>query len=1039
MNLAQAFSLVSCGAFVDARDGSIHAPGFQKRVVSFFNRQYRHACKERVTACALGALEKISRETPVEERVMSFKLAEAVVTRYQASQSQQDSIARLDRFIVEKRKELWPGLEVESDEFRLTFHRELLEKWIGYGFSADFYLNHFDCAKYLLQSKIASAMALWGDAPQLIDGNPYIRCNGQFVEWNEVASTLKIQHHRESLSCRYYDTENKPMEYLGGGQGLVLCDRYEFDALPVAARVDAAETAFIQKLSKEYRRPSEQTIPPTSEVACTRDYVLQVVTPENKTGASPFAQTFKKTGHPYLRLISPNGEVKIVGFMKFNNNWNLLNHGQGSLNSPDFGEYCYSGVHLITNIPLDQNEAEKFEEICLSLQRDNGLAFNYRSQNCTSFVKYVLEEIELAEFPKSPSSLRLFSHLITGNGQLESENHTENKKTFLRTVKKAAGIVLTLLLKPFALILGDRPFNKFGAKPSYSQGRPVFQFFKWLVEPITIDYPMQIQAWQKKMVSTERVVKEKRAVFSSSRSDLGFRSKKQASIPGFGTPVIRVDSKPTVVRIWRAVKGPLAFIGATAIVAAAAGAILLSHVWVPVAIASCAVLALYGLSALAYKIYQVACKRLSQTTLHPEMIRHNQQRGPQVGERSMCDVQVINCVDDSYALKLNLLKSAQQSIDITFNFAGGSHYDVVLDIIEEKLQMYPDFKVHLIMSEDLLSEEQVLRMQKINEQFSSRFHYLVTDRQFLMDGMMRTEENHAKAMVIDGKYFVVGGSGIHEKMNKEHHTDDQESSSFAESFIDQSFRDTDLFGSGELAHTIRGQIYNLYQIWSARMGRDLQMGEGVYSELDLSKSGSCSAFDSDARVIRNVEMNFLVGGPEHRKANPISEAYVREIDKAKEQVKIANLYFNPDKSVVSSIKRAKKERVKTSGFFNGVGKGISVIHYNYILNNHKNYSLLTDVHEYQVPKRCYHKKVMTIDGKVALLGSFNLGQKSAHCDNECVVTIWDDRVVRELDNGIDEDKEFSVSIKSSVTKKERFLLPTQLISRLVSRFGNVMA
>ena len=58
-----------------------------------------------------------------------------------------------------------------------------------------------------------------------------------------------------------------------------------------------------------------------------------------------------------------------------------------------------------------------------------------------------------------------------------------------------------------------------------------------------------------------------------------------------------------------------------------------------------------------------------------------------------------------------------------------------------------------------------------------------------------------------------------------------------------------------------------------------------------------------------------------------------------------------------------------------------------------------------------HAKVMTVDGRIANVGSANLNSRSAALDEEINVVAIDDALVRTLDAHFDEDLERSIRIE----------------------------
>jgi hypothetical protein len=164
-----------------------------------------------------------------------------------------------------------------------------------------------------------------------------------------------------------------------------------------------------------------------------------------------------------------------------------------------------------------------------------------------------------------------------------------------------------------------------------------------------------------------------------------------------------------------------------------------------------------------------------------------------------------------------LISTAQSSIELSPNFAGGKAFCEILDLIAIGMSKHPQLRVHLILSKDLLEDLDRGKLEELAQ--NEQFVYLVTDRLFYPHPFVHTEENHVKLLIVDGKYFVMGGSGIHPKMIRDtysHENMGNEKSTFAAQFVDQAFHDADLVGTGEAVGELRHHFFGLFSKWEER-------------------------------------------------------------------------------------------------------------------------------------------------------------------------------------------------------------------------------
>lgn len=128
----------------------------------------------------------------------------------------------------------------------------------------------------------------------------------------------------------------------------------------------------------------------------------------------------------------------------------------------------------------------------------------------------------------------------------------------------------------------------------------------------------------------------------------------------------------------------------------------------------------------------------------PEAILKANSQG-ELGVQMDVDLVVLNKVDDAFELKLKMAECATQSIEWSLCYASGMSLTRALDAIEDRLAIYPQLKVHIMLSSVTLNGKQNQRLEKLANDFPRQFHYLVT--QPLHDTshqIIRKEEVHAK-------------------------------------------------------------------------------------------------------------------------------------------------------------------------------------------------------------------------------------------------------------------------------------------------------
>ena len=356
----------------------------------------------------------------------------------------------------------------------------------------------------------------------------------------------------------------------------------------------------------------------------------------------------------------------------------------------------------------------------------------------------------------------------------------------------------------------------------------------------------------------------------------------------------------------------------------------------------------------------------------------------------------------SFEQKLKFVSKARYSVEISFNFAGGTHFQKLLMILEDKHKANPNFTTHLLISDDLLKQKDIKALERLKKSFKGQFFYVVTNRVPEVT-KLRTIENHVKLMVVDGFYYATGGSGVQLHLNKQSSAPGEEVESKKLGVFNDTTRDCDIFACGSLGNKVRKEFFKLYWIWLFRMMQVPEENEGKLSTIPERIELDPSAFIKEYKSHEGVNIEVITTGPENAKDNAITLKIIEMINDAKKTIDIGNLYFNPDKRILKALASAKKRGVNITGIFNGYGWDKHMMHIHFAIVNHQNYKYLTKAYERTVFNQLYHKKVLVIDSNKSLITSYNLGQKSAFCDYESAIYSDDIRIASDVIRGLSKD------------------------------------
>lgn len=139
-------------------------------------------------------------------------------------------------------------------------------------------------------------------------------------------------------------------------------------------------------------------------------------------------------------------------------------------------------------------------------------------------------------------------------------------------------------------------------------------------------------------------------------------------------------------------------------------------------------------------------------------------------------------------------------------------------------------------------------------------------------------------------------------------------------------------------------------------------------------------------------LNFIVHSPRFNHYKPSRKLFITSLEIAKESVNFLTPYYTPDKKFLEAVAIARKRGVKVNIFLplRTDFKLMEIITRAYF-----RLTLKAGANVYILPKM-NHGKALTIDGKVGVVGSFNVTNRSFQLDEESGISFNDQEMVADL-------------------------------------------
>jgi phosphatidylserine/phosphatidylglycerophosphate/cardiolipin synthase-like enzyme len=252
---------------------------------------------------------------------------------------------------------------------------------------------------------------------------------------------------------------------------------------------------------------------------------------------------------------------------------------------------------------------------------------------------------------------------------------------------------------------------------------------------------------------------------------------------------------------------------------------------------------------------------------------------------------------------------------------------------------------------------------------------------------------HEKVVIVDGKRYITGGRNLAESYFglKERNYIDRDvyvegaSAEDAQTYFEELWASSDVRDLGDV------RVSPEEKEKAARILDDAALGKKLEDFIALNTGRDWSEGLKDAGPVRFLHdpIGFAKGD---RLAVRLSEV----IDGAKSSVVIESPYLVPSREVLDLLHKKSAEGVNIQIVTNSLRACDGVFPYvAYIKYRHGLLRAGIDMREYRGPDTL-HSKSLVIDGRIVLVGSYNIDKRSESLNTEVMAEVDDETVAQEL-------------------------------------------
>lgn len=249
--------------------------------------------------------------------------------------------------------------------------------------------------------------------------------------------------------------------------------------------------------------------------------------------------------------------------------------------------------------------------------------------------------------------------------------------------------------------------------------------------------------------------------------------------------------------------------------------------------------------------------------------------------------------------------------------------------------------------------------------------------------------NHRKILVIDGKEGFLGGVNIADRYYYGNSTGD--------------WHDTHLKVTGETVKSL--QLCFLLDRYFIK-NRKIRRMKKYFPDIEIPK-------EADTPSAKNIYSQTIISGPDSSWAS-IMQCYFSAITSACNHIYIVTPYFTPNESILNAIKIAALGNIDVRIMLSEKSDS-KLIHYGTM--SFISELLDAGVKIYLFKKGFNHSKVVSIDGKMSIVGSANMDVRSFEHNFEVMQVIYDNNCAKTIEDNFLHEITNCRAINSAVWKR----------------------